>query len=253
MVVPNPVFDALLFGLLLICGVTDSSVPVLQGTASLLAVGVITYWAAQELSEKLVRRAGWSQESLATSATLSAGGFVYFWWRNQSDFSLLVLSIGLMMSSLMVAISVLGAGSSVFKEGNGTSAFGWLATFASSLVLGVLAGVLALTLGAPGGGGLLILKAFAILISLAVWKVREKSRPLAANPHFHTQNAQRSAGLSPAMTPTRWALFPQRGTTIDRLLPLLILGVVLLVTGRQFAFPGTAVAPAVAQPAAPGQ
>ncbi len=249
MPVSNLVFDALLFGLLLICSVLDSSVPFLQGTASLLVVGAFTYWAAQELSEKLVRRAGWSQESLATSVALSTGGFVYFWWRNQSDLSLLVLSIGLMMSSLMVAISLLGAGSAAFKEGNGTSAFGWVTTFGCSMVLGILAGALALTLGYAGVGNMLALKAFAILVSLAVWKVREKSRPPEANPHFHTLEAQKNAGLPPAVAQTRWALFPHRGTTIDRLLPLLILGVVLLVGGRQFAFPNAAVPPAAAQPA----
>lgn len=233
MVVPNLLFDALLFGLLAVCALLDSAFPVLHGTASLLIVGALTYWAAQELSESLLRRVGWSQESLATAVALCTGGFIYYWWRNQSDLALLALSIGLMMASLMVAISILTAIGTTVREGKATSVFGWLVTLVAALILGVFAGVLALMLGAPENGTAPVVKLGVVLLSLVAWKLRERTSPPQANPLFHTLESQRSVGAAPALPHTRWALVPQRGTTMDRMMPLLAMGVILLVVAGQ--------------------
>jgi hypothetical protein len=233
MVVPNLVFDALLFGLLIAAAALDSVFPGLHGVASLFIVGGATYWAAQELSDALLRRAGWTQESLATSVALVCGGFVYYWWRNQSDLALLVLSIGMMMSSLMVTISVIAAIGSAFREGQATPVVGWGATMLGSGILGVLAGVVVYVLGAPMEGGVLPLKLAAIAGALILWKWRERTNPPAANPHFQSLEAQKSVGVAPTLPPGRYALFPQRGTLLDRLLPILVLGVVMLVAAQR--------------------
>lgn len=224
MVLPNIAFDTLMFGLLLLTATLDSVLPITHGVLSLLVVGGATYWAAQELSDSLLRRVGWTQESLSTSVALCVGGFLYFWLRNSSDLALLALSIGLMMSALMVAISILAAIGNAFKEGKVTSIAGWVATVISALALGIAAGVLALVLGLSAVS-LLKLKIGSIAIAFALWKLREKVAPPSVNPHFQGINAQTSAPAP--LTPTRVALFPQRGTLLDRLFPLLVLGFLL--------------------------
>ncbi len=246
MVLPNFAFDALMFGLLLVAAALDSAFPITHGVLSLFVVGGATYWAAQEFSDALLRRAGWTQESLATSVALCVGGFLYFALRNSSDLALLALSIGLMMSALMVSISILAAISAVFKEGKIDSILGWFATVVAALALGVAAGVLALGLG-TSSLNLLPIKAAGIVLALIVWKLREKIAPPSVNPHFQqAATPSASAALqSPAGAP-RVALFPQRGTLFDRLFPLLVLGFVLAVltnNSARFPLPG---APAVA-------
>ncbi len=224
MVLPNIAFDALMFGLLLLAAGLDSAFPVTHGVLSLLIVGGATYWAAQELSDSLLRRVGWTQESLATSVALCAAGFLYFALRNSSDLALLALSIGLMMGALMVAISVLAAFGSAFKEGKITPFLGWIITFVSALALGIAAGVLALVLGLSSLN-ILPLKIGGIVVALILWKLREKVAPPSVNPHFQEIAAQNVAPAT--LTATRVALFPQRGTLLDRLFPLLVLGFLL--------------------------
>ena len=229
MIVPNPLFDLLLFGLLVLAGAVDGAFPALDGAVSLLIVGGATYWAAQELSDSLLRKAGWTQESLTTSTALSVGGFIYFWWRNQSDLALLVLSIGLMMSSLMVAISVLASIGTAFREGRPTAILGWIASLGSSMALGLLSGILVLALGAPQDEIGPVYKAVAVAIAVGLWKWREVSSPPDSNPHYHNLEAQKSVGVATAMPPSRFALFPQRGTLTDRYLPMLLTGLILLI------------------------
>lgn len=249
MVVPNFVFDALLFGLLIVAAGLDSVFPGLHGVASLFIVGGATYWAAQELSDALLRRAGWTQESLSTSVALVCGGFVYYWWRNQSDLVLLVLSIGMMMSSLMVTISVIAAIGAAAREGQSTPVLGWVATMLGSGILGVLAGVVVLVLGDAVEGNILLLKLGAIVGAFIVWKWRERSNPPAANPHFQSLEAQKSVGVAPTLPQGRFALFPQRGTLLDRLLPVLVLGVVVLYAAQHtLSAPAGPISPAVAAP-----
>ncbi len=245
MILPNPAFDALMFGLLLLAAGLDSAFPALHGAASLLIVGGATYWAAQELGDSLLRRVGWTQEALATSVALCTGGFLYFVVRNSSDLALLVLSIGLMMGALMVAISVFSALHAALKEGSATPILGWAATVICALALGFTAGVLALFLG-QASNDLLPLKIGGILGAYVLWKLREKLAPPSVNPHFQEVAAQAAAPTPTPLTALRVALFPQRGTLLDRLFPLLVLGVLMLSlarNGAQLNFPSS---PAVA-------
>lgn len=225
MVLPNLAFDALMFGLLLLAAAIDSVLPITHGAATLLIVGGATYWAAQELSDALLRRVGWTQESLATSVALCSGGFLYYWYRNSSDLSLLALSIGLMMGALMVAISILAAASATVKEGSAVPIAGWFATVGSALALGVTGGVLAIVLGLYSSSAL-PLKIGGILAAYVLWKLREKMAPPSVNPHYQEMTAQSAAPAAALLTP-RVALFPQRGTLLDRLFPLLVLGILL--------------------------
>ncbi len=275
MVLPNFAFDALMFGLLLLAAGLDSVFPVTHGVLSLLVVGGATYWAAQELSDALLRRTGWTQESLATSVALCVGGFLYYALRNNSDLALLALSIGLMMSALMVSISILAALGTAFKEGKILPLAGWLATVIAAVALGAAAGVLALALGVSPG--LLPIKVGGIIGALALWKLREKLAPPSINPHFQQENAAQgiqaqgisapeapapaapatpfssstqetpralvpAAPLTPPLTTQRVAIFPQRGTLFDRLFPLLVLGFLLAVltnNSARLSLPGT--------------
>ena len=245
MILPNLAFDALLFGLLLVAAALDSAFPIFHGAATLLVVGGATYWAAQELSEWLLRRVGWSQESLATSLSLCTAGFVYFWLRNQSDLALLALSIGLMMGSLMLAISVLAAFSATFREGRTTPLVGWVSTAILSLALGVAAGVVVLVLG-QSGTATLPLKIGGIAGALVLWKLRELLAPPAVNAHYSPPGAQE---IAPPQN-ERVALFPQRGTLLDRLVPVLILGIIAIVATRGLVSLNLPATPAIAAPSA---
>ena len=244
MILPNLAFDALLFGALLLAAALDSAFPFTHAAISLLVVGGATYWAAQELSEWLLRRAGWSQESLATSLSLCTAGFIYFWVRNQSDLALLVLSIGLMMGSLMLAISILGAFSGTFRQGKATPLFGWLATALLSLALGGAVGLAILVLG-QSGMATLPLKIGGLIGALVLWKLREKLAPPSVNTHYVAPGAQDVAPQT-----ERLALFPQRGTLLDRLVPVLILGIIALVAARGTFSLNLPATPAIAAPSA---
>ena len=244
MILPNLAFDALLFGLLLVAAAIDSAFgTTTHGAATLLVVGGATYWAAQELSEWLLRRVGWSQESLATSLSLCTAGFVYFWLRNQSDLALLVLSIGLMMGSLMLAISILAAFSATFREGRATPLVGWFSTAILSLALGVAAGFVVLVLGRSGTANL-PLKIGGIAAALILWKLRELLAPPAINAHYSPPGAQE---IAPPQT-ERVALFPQRGTLLDRLVPVLILGIIAIIATRGARSLNLPTTPAIAAP-----
>ena len=246
MILPNIAFDLLLFGLLLAGAAVDSAFPITHGVASLLVVGGATYWAAQEISEWVLRRIGWTQEPLATSAALCAGGFLYFLLRNQSDFALLALSIGLMMGALMLSISIIAAFGSVLREGRFAAISGWIFTAGLGACLGVTAGVLALILGASGTANLGA-KIAAIVGALVIWKLREKLSPPEANPHFTTKNAQ-SVAPAVAAPHARVALFPQRGTLLDRFVPLLILGAIFSFAARDLLPVAPPATPVIAAP-----
>ena len=243
MILPNLAFDALLFGALLLATAIDSAFPVTHGAVSLLVVGGATYWAAQELAEWLLRRVGWSQESLATSLSLCVAGFLYFWLRNQSDLALLALSIVLMLGSLMLAISILGAASGALREGKATPLIGWLATALFSLLLGLAVGFVVLVLG-QSGMAILPYKIGAIVGALVLWKLRETLSPPGINIHYVAPGAQE---IAPPQT-ERMAPFPQRGTLLDRLVPVLILGIIALVAARGSFSLNLPATPAIAAP-----
>jgi hypothetical protein len=240
MLVSNLLFDIVLFGVLLAGGVVDKFFPQLAGAASLVAVGVAVYIAAQEWSDALLRRKHWTQEALSTAVALSVLGFIYFWWRNGSDLSLLALSVVLMMASLMVAIATIGALGSMLKDLSPAPLAGWLLTAGGGIGLGILGGVLALFLG---NGATLFAKVLLLGIGLFGWKIRETIRPPDANVHAHNAAlpANPDGGNSdlalPATHAQHWFLIPQRGTLLDRLMPVLVIGAVLFVAARQIPSP----------------
>ena len=245
MVVSNGLFDALLFGLLLLGLGLDAAFPVLHGAAFLLACGAALYVAAQEWSESLAKRGIWTQESLSTALALSLGGFLYFRGRNGSDFSLLVMSIGMMMASLMVAIATLSAFSLVLKTLKPAPLLGYATTSFGALLMGGLAGLL--TLETP-----VIAKAICVALAFAIWKARESFLPPAPNeannaadgiaapeinnttPAFATSSTATNSAVEAtqqAIFTQRW-LIPRRGTLLDRFVPLLVLGALLILIGR---------------------
>ncbi|MDF2439388.1 MAG: hypothetical protein JWN98_372 [Abditibacteriota bacterium] len=181
MLVPNGLFDVVLFGALLVAAVLDGMFPALHGAASLLAVGAATYIAAQELGALLDRRGWWTQESLVTSLSLCAAGFIYYWWRNQSDFALLTLSVGLMMASLMTTIAVISSIGVAMRDGSGNPVLSLALLVVGGLGLGVLAGLLTLALGRTGSDASPIGKIIVVGLAFIVWKLRENLRPPVVN------------------------------------------------------------------------
>ncbi len=238
MVVSNGLFDALLFGLLLLGLGLDTAIPALHGAAFLLACGAALYVAAQEWSDSLSKRHFWTQESLSTALALSIGGFIYFRGRNGSDFSLLVMSIGLMMASLMIAIATLSAFSGVFKTLKPAPLIGYFTTAFGALIMGALAGLLTLETS-------VVAKAICVALAFAIWKARETFSPpapnpadakqetksLASTPSFDLSSARAEPNAQPIIISQRW-LIPRRGTLLDRFVPLLILGGLLIFFGR---------------------
>jgi hypothetical protein len=244
MLVPDLLIDALVFGALLLGALADGAVPSTHGAASLLSVGAALYLAAQEASAWMERRKLWTQESLWTSLSLCAAGLAYYWWRNQSDLALLVLSIALMLSSLMVAIAIISALGAAIRD-NAGAIVGLLISSVGALALGALAGACIIALGQPNSALPLAWKAGVVALSFVLWKAREKARPPAENqpekaPAPVAEDAKRVVNLygvksvpekapaAPAPATSHRALIPQRGTVFDRLGPALVLGLLLL-------------------------
>ncbi|MCS6859441.1 MAG: hypothetical protein NZT92_03870 [Abditibacteriales bacterium] len=115
MATPDIVFDLVLFGALLLAAMVDRTTPTLAGGALLVVTGVWTYLSAMDLSDWLRQRRVRAHESLLTSLAISVLGIVYYTthWRARlfttagENLVLLVLSIVLMMTALMAAISVM--------------------------------------------------------------------------------------------------------------------------------------------------
>jgi hypothetical protein len=115
MVTPDIVFDLVLFGALLLAAMVDRVMPALSGGALLVVTGVWTYLSAMDLSDWLRQRRVRAHESLLTSLAISVLGVVYYTTHWQArlfttageNLVLLVLSIVLMMTALMAAISVI--------------------------------------------------------------------------------------------------------------------------------------------------
>jgi hypothetical protein len=238
MIVSNLLFDVIIFGVLLIAALMDGAYPQLAGAASMVAVLAATYVAAQEWSEALQKRRAWTQEALSTAIALSVLGFIYFWWRNESDLVLLILSIGLMMASLMVAIGTLAAAGSAVKTVSLAPLGGWVLTFVGACSLGVMGGVLALFLG---GASTLFAKVLTLGVALFLWKAREALSPPAPNAlqdpiaagEMTTADAQHAAAVRAEVGDGRWFLLPQRGTLLDRFVPVLVLGAMLFIAAQR--------------------
>lgn len=244
MIVSNILFDIVLFGALIAAAVADGAFPATAGAATLVVIGVATYLAAQDWCDGLLRRRLWSQDSLSTAIALSTLGFIYFWWRNQSDLFLLVLSIGLMMASLMVAIAVIAAFGQAFAERDAKPLGGLFLTVGGSLLMGGFAGTLVLFFSGTTllPQATLYTKLIVMGLGLFAWKIRETLLPPRDNVHALNADASgETAGgfdLSlPATATQRWALIPNRGTLLDRFVPVLVLGVVLFITAKNVQFP----------------
>ncbi|HEX8235523.1 MAG TPA: hypothetical protein VF600_06165 [Abditibacteriaceae bacterium] len=255
MVVPDLLFDIVLFGALLLALLLDNVFPFspqLHGAATLLAVGLATYVAAQEMSEALDRRKWWAQESLATALAIATLAFVYYFKRNDSDLALLGLSVALMMTALMVLISVIAALGTAWNESSARPIGGLLATVLGALVLGQLSGLLVIVLSSEVSTAL---KAVILVVGAVLWKLRAVVLPPARNgavgaPPGNQQTVPASGDTRPGETPNtvlgydlstgspahpgaRWALMPQRGRLLDRFLPVLILGALFFLALQQ--------------------
>ena len=243
MVVPDFLFDVLLFGLLGVALLLDFLFPqTFHGVATALALALITYSAAGDLSRGLARRGVWSQDSLATSVALCALGFLFFFNRNDADIVLVVLSIGLMMASLMALIAIVACVGACWHERSSAPFAGLLLTVFGALSLGIGAGMLALLLTS----NLPIAWRFALVaFGFVAWKVRgmlQKNAnlddPTRANDTLNETsstrlNAREASDVHQNDAQHGWIL-PTRGTVLDRVLPLLILGA-LTFTASQLA------------------
>lgn len=270
MVVSDLVFDIVVFGALLLALLLDNAFPfspTLHGATLLLAVGTAAYFAAREMCAAMQRRGWWTQDSLATTVALSTTGFIYYFARNDSDLALLGLSVSLMMAALMTMISLLAAASAAWAEPSVRPVLGLVATFAGALSLGALSGLLIVVLSSDVP---LPLKAVVLGVGAVLWKLREKLRPPARNtatPALPTAGEFTATGASavgtaasvaaqtaaitvggellagavdatiparqaPEMQPiTHWVM-PQRGTLLDRFLPVLLLGALFFLAFR---------------------
>ncbi len=257
MVVRDSLFDVLLFGVLALALALDVVFAHLQGIATLFAVGLATYCAAQEMSRALSRRRWWTQESLATSVALSALGFLYYFGRNESDIILVALSLTFMMTSLMLLIAFVAAISAAWHEKSGAPLLGWIMTFAGAVILGALAGmlVLVLTSSAP-----LAVKIALLVVGFAVAKMRAASQKKApASDTSSTRNgvanndASNDETRAAAVHAGGWSLMPERGTLLERFVPVLLIGalafVVLSQINRNAAWPTTSAQAASSQAA----
>ncbi len=248
MVVPNSLFDVLLFGVLAIALALDVLFGAqLHGVATVLAVGLATYLTAQELSRTLTRRQIWTQESLATAVALSAAGFLYYWGRNDADVILVVLSLGFMMTSLMMLIAIVAAIAATLHGKGLSPIFGWIATFVGALVLGSAAGMLILVLTS---GLSWPLRLALLAIGFALAKMRELSKKAPQNAALNDVSSTRSAAQNAdeaartaAVHAGGWTLVPERGTLLERFVPILVIGALAFIflaqTRHNAAWPST--------------
>jgi hypothetical protein len=115
MATPDIIFDVLLFGALFVAALADRVMPSLSNGVLLVVTGVCTYLSAIDLSDWLRHKGIRTNESLMTSLSVAVLGVVYYTthWRahqftpTSENLALVVLSIVLMMTALMAAISVL--------------------------------------------------------------------------------------------------------------------------------------------------
>ena len=224
MVVPNFLFDVLLFGLLGGALLLDFLFPsIFHGVATALVLALIAYGAAGDLARGLVRRGVWSQDSLATSLALCALGYLFFFNHNDADVVLVVLSIGLMMASLMALIAIVACVGACWHERSAAPIAGLLLTVLSALSLGIGAGMLTLLLVSPLP---IALRAGLLALGFVAWKLRgafEKSATADNSARASETSSTRLNAREVSDTHSGWVL-PQRGTVLDRVLPLLVLG-----------------------------
>lgn len=216
MIIASALFDLILFGGLLVAVGIDAAVPAWAGAATLIAVAAAVYVAATEFSHRLGKQKQWTQEALSSGLALSTLLFVYWWWANHSDLALLVLSIVLMMTALMFTIAIISCINTMWTEKSAAPLAGFLMTAIGGIVLGALAGPLTLSFG-------VMYKAIAIVIGGVIWKARE---------HLGSAPGDESNTESEA-TSEHWVLLPKGGRSLDRLVPVLVFGIFLMIAAHQ--------------------
>jgi hypothetical protein len=234
MIISSGLFDLILFGGLLIAVGIDAGMPGWAGAAALVAVAAAVYVASAELSHRLGKHKQWTQEALSSGLALSALFFIYWWWANDSDLALLALSIVLMMTALMLTIAIISCVNAIWNQKSAAPLAGFLMTAIGGIILGALAGPLTLGFG-------VMYKVIAIVIGGGIWKARERLSP-ASEEEMKTKSDE---------TNEHWMLLPQGGRSLDRLVPVLVFGVFLMIAAHQLGqsspLPGTSsyAAPAV--------
>lgn len=216
MIISSGLFDLILFGGLLIAVGLDAAIPSWSGAATLIVVAAAIYVASTELSHRLEQHKQWTQEALSSGLALSSLFFIYWWWANHSDLALLALSIILMMTALMLTIAIISCVNAMWNQKSAAPFGGFCITATGGIILGMLAGPLALPIGVT-------YKVVAIVIGGVIWKARE-----------HLSPAQEEDAKTESITTSeRWMLLPKGGRSLDRLLPVLIFGVLLMVAAHQ--------------------
>lgn len=210
MILSSLLFDVALFVLMAAAVAMDALVPATHGAATLLVLGFVVFLAAEDAAH-LARRFGWGQESLASGIAVSTFGFIYYWWRNQSDTAATALHICLMLSALMVLIGVVAAFSAAWKDRTASPVLGLIVTKISAFLLGVLGGIALLfwTSEAPLG-----LKLAVVGAGFLVWRLRARG----SAPVSTVENETKEETFAPRV------LRPGSGTAFDRAVPLVLLG-----------------------------
>jgi hypothetical protein len=226
MIISSALFDLILFGGLLIAAGIDAAIPGWAGAATLVAVAAAVYVASTELSHRLGQNKQWTQDALSSGLALSALYFIYWLWANHSDLALLALSIVLMMTALMLTIAIISCVNAIWNQKNAAPLAGFLMTAVGGIVLGAMAGPLTLGFG-------VMYKVIAIVIGGVIWKASERLRP--------TQEEKTKPESDE--TSERWILLPKGGRSLDRLVPVLVFGVFLMIAAHQLGqsspLPGT--------------
>lgn len=226
MIISSALFDLILFGGLLIAVGIDAAIPAWAGAATLVAVAAALYVASTELSHRLGKNKQWTQEALSSGLALSSLFFIYWWWANHSDLALLALSIVLMMTALMLTIAIISCVNAMWNQKSAAPLVGFLMTAIGGIILGALAGPLTLSIGVA-------YKVIAIVIGGMIWKARERLSP-APEEEMKPESDE---------TSERWMLLPKGGRSLERLVPVLVFGVFLMIAAHQLGqsspLPGT--------------
>ena len=215
MIISSVLFDLILFGGLLIAVGIDAAMPGWAGAATLIAVAAAVYVASTELSHRLGQHKQWTQEALSSGLALSSLFFIYWWWANHSDLALLALSIVLMMTALMLTIAIISCVNAMWNQKSAAPLAGFLMTAIGGIILGALAGPLTLGFG-------VMYKVIAIVIGAVIWKARERLSPAQDETQDETTEASE-----------RWVLLPKGGRSLDRVIPVLVFGVFLMIAAHQ--------------------
>ncbi|HEX8551637.1 MAG TPA: hypothetical protein VF681_08785 [Abditibacteriaceae bacterium] len=221
MTLSDILFDVLAFGALLAAVACDALVPATHGAATLIVLGFLLYLAAED-GAAIGRRFGWGQESLASGLALSTFGFIYYWWRNNSDTAATALHICLMLSALMALIGIVAAFAAAMHERSARPIIGLIVTLVVAFLLGIVGG---LTLLFLTSGAALAMKVAVIVVGVVVWRVFAQMRKGTV------ENAPAAESPDAALAVSR-LVKPARGTTLDRLAPLLVLGALAFAVFR---------------------